>query len=456
MGPFPKHFVWGAASSAYQIEGAARVDGRGPCIWDDHFGGPGIPLEGVTGEVACDHYHRLEEDIELMKRLGLKAYRFSVSWSRVFPEGRGPINQAGLGFYDRLVDGLKDAGIEPFITAYHWDLPSALQRELGGWAHPDLPRIFADYASVLFDRLGDRVAFWLTINEPWCIVDGGYFQGIHAPGIKDRRIGYRVGHNLMRAHAYAVERYRASINGTGQISLAINGGNSCPASNEVADVEAAERAMQNFAGWFADPAYYGDYPAVMRQRLGDLLPEFSAEDRSLLTRSMDYLALNYYTSDVIRGAPGNGAMELEVVPQPEREHTEMGWPIVPQGLRRFLGWMAKRYPMLPVYVTENGAAMADVPDQAGYVDDQDRIAYLRDHLASASEAVSDGVDLRGYFAWSLMDNLEWSLGFSKRFGLIRCDFDTLKRTIKASGHWYANVIRAGGLEPKKLESGVRR
>ncbi len=453
MGTFPNNFIWGAATAAYQIEGGSRIDGRGACIWDDFCDGPDNCV-GATGEVACDHYHRLEEDIELMKQLGLKAYRLSASWSRVLPDGRGPVNQAGLDFYDRLVDGLKDAGIEPLVTAYHWDLPSTLQKELGGWAHADLPQIFADYASVLFDRLGDRVAYWLTINEPWCIVDGGYFHGIHAPGISDVPLGYRVGHNLLRGHAYAAARYRASINGTGQISLAINGGSRRPASDEVADVEAAERAMQNFAGWFADPAHYGDYPAVMRQRLGDLLPDFSTEDRLLLTGSMDYLALNYYTSDVIQSAPGNGAMELEVVAQPKLEHTEMDWPIVPQGLRRFLCWMSKRYPSLPVYVTENGAAMADVPDEAGYVDDQDRIAYLRDHLAAASDAVADGVDLRGYFAWTLMDNLEWSLGFSKRFGLIRCDFGTLKRTIKASGHWYANVIRAGGLEPTEIETGV--
>lgn len=440
---FPADFLWGAATSAFQIEGAAAADGKGPSIWDAFTHTPGKTAHGDSGDVACDHYHRFREDIDLMRELGLGAYRFSISWPRVLPQGRGPVNASGLDFYDRLVDGLQAAGIEPFVTLYHWDLPAALQTELGGWLHPDLPNIFADYAGVIFERLADRVRFWVTINEPWCVVEAGYFTGVHAPGIKDRDQGYVAGHNLLRAHAYATARYRASGNPAGAISLAVNSSYCYPASDAREDVEAAERAMLIFGGWFADPAHFGDYPAVMRERLGSQLPEFSAEDRALLTGSMDYLALNYYTSDVVKFAPGVVPMEIETVAQADRAHTDTGWPIVPEGLHRLLHWLSLRYPGRAIYITENGVALPDEPDAEGFVNDQGRIRYLRDHLAAVRAARADKIDLRGYLVWSLLDNLEWSAGFSKRFGLIRCDFDTLKRTIKASGRWYADVIRNG-------------
>ncbi len=440
---FPKNFLWGAATAAFQIEGAASADGKGRSIWDTFCARPGNTSGGDTGETACDHYHRYREDVGLMRELNLGAYRFSVSWPRVVPAGRGQVNEAGLSFYDRLVDALCEAGIEPFVTLYHWDLPEALQTKIGGWAHDDSPSIFADYAELIFDRLGDRVSYWLTINEPHVIVEAGYFEGVHAPGIKDRALGYRVGHNLLRAHAYAVQRYRRSRRNTGAISFALNTAYSFPESDAPDDTAAAERAMLNFGGWFGDPAYFGDYPAVLRERLGSLLPEFSPEDASLLKRSMDFVALNYYLSDIVRHAPGAGLMETEVVPQPDTPHTEMGWPIRPDGLNRILHWLNERYRGLPIYITENGAAVNDQPDESGFVNDQDRINYLREHLAAAGTAIAEGVDLRGYFAWSLLDNLEWSLGFSKRFGLIRCNHETQQRTIKASGRWYADVIRHG-------------
>ncbi len=440
-------FLWGAATAAYQIEGAARSDGRGPSIWDVFLATPGKSVTGDTGEVACDHYHRSSEDIGLMRQLNLNAYRFSVSWPRVMPEGRGPVNARGLDFYDRLVDQLIAAGIEPLVTLYHWDLPAALQMEFGGWAHDDSPHWFADYAELIFNKLGDRVRLWLTLNEPWCSVDGGYFHGAHAPGIRDRALGYRAGHNLMRAHAYAVERFRALPVGRergGQISFALNMSYSFPATSSSEDAAAAERAMLNFGGWFTDPPHFGDYPSVMRERLGALLPEFTADDARRLRRSMDFLAVNYYLSDVVRHAPGNGPMETELAPQPHVKHTEMNWPIVPEGFYALLHWLNKRYDGLPIYVTENGAACNDQPDAEGFVNDQDRIAYLRDHFEAARAAQAEGVDLRGYFVWSLLDNLEWSLGFNKRFGLIRCDFETGRRTIKASGRWYADFIARGG------------
>jgi len=443
---FPEEFLWAAATAAFQIEGAAAEDGKGPSIWDVFCATPGKTVRGDTGEIACDHYHRYLEDVELMRRLNLRAYRFSISWPRVMPQGRGDLNEAGLSFYERLVDAVREAGVEPFVTLYHWDLPAALQMELGGWAHPDLPHVFADYAELIFNRLGDRVRYWLTLNEPWCVVEAGHISGVHAPGIKDRCLAYRVGHNLMRAHAYAVERYRAAQHNRGAISFALNSNYSFPASAAPEDAAAAERSMQNFAGWFTDPPYYGDYPSVLRERLGALLPDFAPADTRLLKRSMDFIALNYYMSDVVRYAPGGGPMELEVVPQPQVARTAMGWPIVPEGLRRLLHWLSARYPGLPIYITENGAAFDDRPDESGYVDDRDRVAYLRDHIAAAGAALAEGVDLRGYFVWSLLDNLEWAEGFARRFGLVRCDCESQQRTIKASGRWYAKLIADGRLD----------
>jgi beta-galactosidase len=442
---FPDDFLWGTATAAFQIEGGAAEDGRGPSIWDVFCATPGKTACGDTGDVTCDHYHRYREDVDLMRRLNQRAYRFSISWPRVLPQGQGDVNNPGLLFYDRLVDALCDAKIEPMVTLYHWDLPAALQSELGGWAHPDLPRIFADYAELMFDRLGDRVRYWLTLNEPWCVVDGGYFHGWHAPGIKDRALGYRAGHNLIRAHAYAVDRYRAGRHNRGAIGFALNTSYSFPVSDKPEDTAAAERCLLNFGGWFGDPPYYGDYPAVLRERLGSLLPEFTPADARLLKGSMDFIGLNYYTSERVRHAAGSGPMEAEVVPQPGVAKTSMGWPIVPEGLYRVLHWLADRYPGLPVYITENGAPLDDQPDETGFVDDQDRIAFLRDHIAAAGTAMAEGVDLRGYFVWSLLDNLEWSDGFAKRFGIVRCDHQTQRRTIKASGHWYAKLIDAGKL-----------
>lgn len=438
----PEDFLWGAATSAFQIEGAARADGKGPSIWDTFCATPRNTRAGETGETACDHYRRWREDVSLLVRLGVNSYRFSVSWPRVLPAGRGQVNAPGLAFYDRLVDALLAAGIEPMATLYHWDLPQALQAELGGWAHPDSPRIFADYADLLFDRLGDRVKWWLTINEPWCVVDGGYFNGGHAPGLRDRALGYKVGHNLLRAHAYAVAGYRTSRAKPGRISFALNTSFSFPASTATANRDAAERAILDFAGWFGDPPVFGDYPVVLRERLGSLLPRFTAEDARLLKGSLDYLALNYYTSDVVRHAPGRGALDYERTPLPDRPRTTMGWPIAPDGLHALLHWLSDRYRGLPIYITENGAACDDQPDARGFVDDQDRIAYLRDHLAAVAEARAAGVDVRGYFAWSLLDNLEWAEGFAQRFGLIRCDHATGQRTIKASGRWYADYVAA--------------
>ena len=448
---FSDKFLWGAATAAYQIEGAPDSDGKGPSIWDAFLADSANGHAGDTGRVACDHYNRYRDDVALMRQLGLRAYRFSVSWPRVMPTGRGNLNAAGLDFYDRLIDELLAADIQPMATLYHWDLPAALQDEIGGWASDDCPKIFADYADRMFDQFADRVKLWITLNEPWVVVDAGYFHGKHAPGIRDRALGYRVGHNLLRAHAYAVERYRACGDADGAISFAVNTTYSFPDSDTPEDRDAAQRAMLNFGGWFADPAHFGDYPAVLRERLGDLLPPFSDHDAALLRGSMDFVALNYYLSDRIRHAPGVGPLDLELVPLPHVPKTEMNWPILPSGCYHLLKWLSLRYDRLPIYIAENGAAMPDQPDDSGFVNDRDRIAYLADHIAAVAAAMHEGVNVRGYFLWSLLDNLEWSQGFSKRFGIIHCDHATQRRTIKASGHWYAKLIASGKIEQTTFE-----
>jgi len=439
---FPNDFLWGAATAAYQIEGGAAADGKGPSVWDVFSATPGKIRNGDRGDVACDHYHRWADDVSLMQQLGLRGYRFSISWPRVRPQGRGADNPAGWDFYDRLVDALLAVGITPMVTLYHWDLPAALQMELGGWGHADVARHFADYAQAAFARLGDRVPWWITLNEPWCAAVLGHVDGCHAPGSRDEALGYRVAHNLLRAHALAVAAYRASPAAGGAISMALNMNYAYPATDTPADRDAAERAMVTFGGWFGDPAVRGDYPAEMRTRLGGLLPEFTAEETRLLRGSLDYLALNHYTSDRVRHAPGRGRFDLETI-RPDAPRTHMDWPIVPDGLRQVLHWFARRYPGLPLYITENGAAFEDPAPAGGGVADPQRVAYLREHFLAAGRAREEGVDLRGYFVWSLMDNFEWAEGFAKRFGLIACDYATQRRTIKDSGRWYADVIATG-------------
>jgi len=449
-------FLWGAATAAFQVEGAACEDGRGPSIWDVFLASGGRTARGETGAVTCDHYHRWREDVELMRQLNLQAYRFSISWPRVIPAGSGPHNEAGWWFYERLVDALLAAGIEPFVTLYHWDLPAALQTRLGGWANPEIAFIFADYAEAAFRRLGDRVRLWTTLNEPWVVVNAGYFEGVHPPGLRDRRLGFVAAHNLLRAHAHAVTRFR-TICPDGSIGIVLNGGYAFAVADTPEDKAAAERAMVAQLGWFGDPACLGGYPLLLRERLGAVLPEFSSEEVALLKHGVDFIGLNYYFSEVVRHAPGGGLCDVEVVPQPHRLHTAMGWPVTPEGFCPLLRWLGGRYAGVPIYVTENGAAFDDCPDESGYVQDPQRIAYLGEHISAVQQARAEGVDVRGYFVWSLLDNLEWAEGFSKRFGIVRCDFETLRRTIKASGHWYARLIAEGGrVGEVTLDSVVRR
>ena len=439
--PFPADFLWGAATSAYQIEGSPLADGAGPSIWHEFAHTPGRTRDGDTGDSACDHYRRYREDVTLMRELGLNAYRFSVSWSRVLPEGRGPVNPHGLDFYQRLVDALPEQGIEPMLTLYHWDLPAALDR-LGGWPNPDSAGWFADYARTLFRALDDRVRFWVTLNEPWVVVDGGYLHGSLAPGLRNPFAAPFASHHLLRAHAAAMQAYRAE--GRHQIGLVVNLEPKYPAAETAEDLAATMRADAYWNRHYLDPVFLGAYPPELAEIFGAAWPAFPEADLGALRQPPDFLGINYYSRQVVRHDPGDWPLAAARVRQARQTHTALDWEVYPQGLTDILEWVANRYGPLPLYVTENGAAFYDPPQADGEIADPLRRRYLRDHLRAALAARRNGVDLRGYFAWSLLDNLEWAHGYSQRFGLIHVDFATQQRTFKASARFYAEVIQSNG------------
>ncbi len=439
---FAKDFLWGAATSAYQVEGSPLADGAGPSIWHRFVRTPGLVRDGDTGDVATDHYRRFESDVDLMKSLGLTAYRFSVAWARVMPEGRGRVNAAGLGFYERLVDKLLAAGIQPMLTLYHWDLPAALD-DRGGWLNPDVADWFADYATVMFKALDDRVKLWATLNEPWVVTDGGYLHGALAPGHRNRFEAPLASHHLMRSHGKAVQAYRAT--GRNQIGLVVNIEPKYPASQTADDLAATERAHAYMNRQYLDPALLGHYPSEMRDVFGEAWPDWPAADMDLIRQPLDFVGINYYTRNVVRHDPAQYPLKASPVRQPQATYTETGWEVFPQGLTDTLLWVRERYGAIPQYVTENGAAFFDPPvAEGGRIDDPLRVDYFRKHLTAIAEAIRQGVDLRGYFAWSLFDNLEWSLGYSKRFGIVHTNFETLERTPKASARYYADAIARNG------------
>jgi beta-glucosidase len=439
---FPDHFLWGCATSAYQIEGSPLADGAGPSIWQRFLHTPGLATAGDTGDVACDHYRRYAEDVDLMARLGLQAYRFSIAWGRVLPAGRGAVNAAGLDFYDRLVDALLARGIAAMPTLFHWDLPAALD-DRGGWLNPDIAGWFADYADVVFRRLDDRVPRWATLNEPWVVTDGGYLNGALAPGHRNLFEAPIASHNLMRAHGAAVQAYRAV--GRNAIGLVVNLEPQTPASSSTADVGAAARVDAYMNRQYLDAALLGRYPDELADVFGPAWPAWTDADLALVRQPIDFIGVNYYTRRVQRDAPESPPLRALAVPQRGATYTETAWEVYPAALTELLVWVHERYGRPPIYITENGAAFYDPPvADGGRVRDPLRVAYLRAHLLAARAAIARGVDLRGYMAWSLLDNLEWSLGFSKRFGLIHVDFATQARTLKDSAHYYAQVIASRG------------
>ena len=438
---FPANFLWGAATSAYQIEGSPLADGAGPSIWQRFAHTPGMMANGDTGDIACDHYRRWKDDIGLMQQLGLKAYRFSVAWSRVLPEGKGRVNAAGLDFYERLVDTLLERGIEPLLTLFHWDLPAALD-DRGGWLNPDIAHWFADYADAIYARLDGRVRKWTTLNEPWVVADGGYLHGALAPGHRSRYEAPIASHNLLRAHGAAVQAYRAR--GRHEIGIVVNLEPKYPASQSAEDLAAVRRADAYMNRQYLDPVMLGRYPEEMSDIFGEAWPDWSAADLDLIRQPLDYLGINYYTRCVTRHDEASYPLRAAPVRQ-HATYTETGWEVFPQGMTDTLNWVRERYGNPPVYITENGSAFYDPPTaEDGVLDDPLRVGYQKKHLAAISAAIAQGCDVRGYMAWSLLDNLEWSLGFAKRFGLIHVDFATQQRTIKASGRHYAQVIATNG------------
>jgi beta-glucosidase len=436
-GSFPEGFVWGAATSAYQIEGAVDADGRGPSIWDTFCRQPGRIRDGSNGDVACDHYHRWRDDLALMSELGLGAYRFSVAWPRVLPEGRGLVNEAGLAFYDALVDGLLAVGIEPWVTLYHWDLPQPLE-DAGGWPERATIEAFAAYVDVVTRRLGDRVKRWITINEPWVISYLGYEIGAHAPGRRNRRAALAAAHNVLLAHGAAVPIVRAN-SPAGQVGITLDLMPAYPATDAAEDRAGAAAFDEWRNRRFLDPLYGRGYPAALAARYGDDLPAAAPEEWTTIATPTDFLGVNYYQPAFLEGSAAAplGFAEVDV----DLPRTAMDWLVYPDGLTDVLVRLGTDYSTGPLYVTENGAAYDDPAPVAGQVADPERTAYLRGHLAAGSRAIAAGAPLTGYFVWSLLDNFEWAFGYTRRFGIVHVDFATQTRTIKESGEWYAGTIR---------------
>jgi beta-glucosidase len=441
-GVFPPGFVWGAATSAYQVEGAAAADGRGESIWDRFSHTPGRTPLGETGDVADDHYHRFLDDVALMAELGLGAYRFSIAWPRVLPDGRGAVNAAGLDFYDRLVDELAGRGIQAFVTLYHWDLPQMLE-DAGGWPARDTAAAFAAFADVVAHRLGDRVAAFITINEPWCVANLGYRTGVHAPGRMEPDAALAAAHHVLLAHGLGVDAVRAAAPGV-PVGITLNFEPKHPATAHPLDVEAALVEHDQFNRWFLDPIVGRPYPEDGARAWGWRRDEVRPGDDEMIARPIDFLGVNYYTRRIVRSPqlPRLGDLRSD-------DRTSLGWEVYPEGLGEVLDLVRSRTGELPLYVTENGAAFDDGPDPLA---DPARVRYLRRHLEVALDRVRGGVPLRGYFVWSLLDNFEWAEGYAPRFGIVHVDFATGERRVRSSGRFWADLARTGRLDDQDAES----
>jgi beta-glucosidase len=455
MARFPEGFLWGTATASYQVEGAVDEDGRGPSIWDTFSHTPGKVYRGDTGDIACDQYHRLEEDLDLMVDLGVRAYRFSVAWPRIQPEGSGPANQKGLDYYRRLVDGLRSRSIEPMLTLYHWDLPQALE-DRGGWSSRETSGRFAEYAGIVYEALSDSVRFWITLNEPWVSAWMGYGTGVHAPGVKDVSKALAATHHLLLGHGLALENLRSLGGEDNQLGITLNLSDVRPATEYAADIEAARRVDGNANRLYLDPLFRGSYPE-------DMLEHYRSEsdftfiregDLGKISQPPDFLGVNYYFRNTV--VDGRRRSELATAMRfadldaatvlPEGvETTAMGWPVEADGLTELLLRLHREYTRVPIYITENGRAVYDYVDPEGGVDDEERVAFLDAHFRAAHAAIEQGVDLRGYMVWSLLDNFEWAEGYSKRFGIVFVDYGTQRRIPKMSARWYREVIGRNGL-----------
>lgn len=457
---FPPQFLWGAATSAYQIEGAHDVDGRAPSIWDTFSKTPGRVANADNGDMACDSYRRVEEDVALLKQMGARAYRFSIAWPRVLPRGRGEVNPLGIAYYKRLVGLLRDAGITPMATLYHWDLPQALQDE-GGWMNRRTARDFADYAGLMFDALGENVPYWFTVNEPWCASFLSHALGEHAPGEQDLNRAVAVAHHLLLAHGLATTEFRRRRLG-GQIGMAPNVDWREPYSQSPRDIAACERGLDWFNRWFIDPVYHGRYPAALLARYAELgiQPPIEDGDMTTIAQRPDMLGINYYTGSYAMDRPEplplratdsaaqqiDALRNLSTVDVPGFARTDIGWDIFPEGFYKVLTWLRDEYGNPPVFITENGACDNAQPGADGQVHDALRIDYMRRHVIALHRAMRSGCDIRGYMTWSLLDNFEWAYGYAKRFGLVHVDFATQQRSPKDSYHWYSRLIADNGCE----------
>ncbi len=439
---FPEGFVWGVAASSFQIEGATHEDGRGESIWDRFCATPGKVRAGETGEIACDFYHRYPDDIALMRELGIDAFRFSIAWPRVIPEGRGRVNAAGLDFYDRLVDALLEAGIRPFVNLYHWDLPQMLEDE-GGWPERATAEAFVAYAEVVAERLGDRVSDWITHNEPLCTAWLGYGVGVHAPGRTNVRDAFAAAHHALLGHGWAVDAIRRCSPGA-EVGIVLDSWPVHPATDSPQDVAAAYALDGRANRWFWDALLRGSYPEDVLAALGDAVPPVLDGDHTAIATPLDFIGINNYSRRIVRaGADGSP----EDVPVPPGRLTDMGWEVYPAGVAETLVRLHEEYSVPSLYVAENGAAFADVVTHDGRVHDVERTAYLRDYIAAVGDALAAGAPVRGYFVWSLLDNFEWAFGYAKRFGLVYVDYPTLERTPKASFEWYRERIAAARALP---------
>jgi beta-glucosidase len=443
---FEQDFTWGAATASYQIEGAYKEDGKGESIWDRFSHIAGNVENGDTGDIACNHYHRLEEDVNIMKELGLKCYRFSISWPRIFPQGFGTPNEKGTAFYKRLIALLKEKGIQPAITLYHWDLPQNLQ-DMGGWVNPAVTDYFEQYCRYIYRQFGEDVPLWITLNEPFVFTILGYGLGMHAPGHKDMKSALKAAHNAVVAHGKAVKAYR-EMGLKGEIGITLNMGYNYPETESEQDSFAAKLSHQNVGGWFGDPVLKGTYPKELMElyKSKGIFPDVDLEELKIANQPIDFLGINYYTSNYIKWDENVDTGRLGHVVNIDKDmpKTEMGWKIIPRGLEDLLLKLHKDYNGIKIYITENGAATNDIVDEEGRVRDEKRKQYLEQHFAAMHSAIQKGVKLKGYFLWSLMDNFEWAYGYSKRFGIVHVDYTTLKRTIKDSARWYSEVIKNNG------------
>lgn len=448
---FGKDFWWGAATSSYQIEGAAYEDGKGLNIWDVFCQEEGRIFGGHTGDVACDHYHRFREDVEIMKKLGLKAYRFSINWARVLPNGYGKVNEAGIRFYNELIDALLEAGIEPFVTLYHWELPYEIYKK-GGWMNEEIVTWFGEYAKLAAERFSDRVKYFFTLNEPQCFVGLSYLDGVHAPGVKAPiRDTFQMAHNALKAHGMAVKMLREYAKQEIQVGYAPTGTMSYPDSEKPEDIQAARQHLFGLreplsrwtwnVPWWSDPVFFGEYPEEGMRKFKKYLPEMKKEDFQLISQPIDFYGQNIYNGNRIRmGEQG----QPEVVKRYDGfPKTALDWPVTPECLYWGPKFLYERY-QKPIYITENGLSCHDVISVDGQVHDPNRIDFLTRYLRELKKCAEDGADIRGYFQWSLMDNFEWHSGYAERFGLVFVDYNTQKRIIKDSGYWYRDLIQSNG------------